>query len=50
MSASLPLVGAGEPVSVAVEALETADAAIVVDDGLPAGVVTRQDLLVYLAK
>ncbi len=50
MSASLPLVGAGEPVSVAVEALETADAAIVVDDGLPTGVVTRQDLLVYLAK
>jgi len=50
MSAALPLVGAGEPVSVAVEALEQADAAIVVDDGLPTGVVTRQDLLVYLAR
>jgi cystathionine beta-synthase len=50
MSAALPLVGAGEPVAVAVEALETADAAIVVDDGLPTGVVTRQDLLVYLAR
>ncbi|HET7902482.1 MAG TPA: cystathionine beta-synthase [Candidatus Nanopelagicales bacterium] len=50
MSAALPLVGAGEPVSVAVEALEQADAAIVVDDGLPAGVVTRQDLLGYLAR
>ncbi len=50
MSPALPLVGAGEPVSVAVEALEKADAAIVVDDGLPTGVVTRQDLLVYLAR
>ena len=50
MSAALPLIGAGEPVAVAVEALESADAAIVVDDGLPTGVVTRQDLLVYLAR
>ena len=50
MSAALPLIGAGEPVSVAVEALEEADAAIVVEDGLPTGVVTRQDLLVYLAR
>ena len=50
MSAALPLIGAGEPVSIAVEALEKADAAIVVEDGLPTGVVTRQDLLVYLAR
>ena len=50
MSPALPLVGAGEPVSVAVDALEKADAAIVVEDGLPTGVVTRQDLLVYLAR
>ncbi len=50
MSAALPLIGAGEPVSVAVDALEEADAAIVVEDGLPTGVVTRQDLLVYLAR
>ena len=49
MSASLPMIGAGEPVAAAVAALETADAAIVVEDGLPAGVVTRQDLLGYLA-
>ena len=50
MSASLPMIGAGEPVAAAVVALETADAAIVVDDGLPTGVVTRQDLLGYLSR
>jgi cystathionine beta-synthase len=48
MSPGLPMIGAGEPVSAAVHALESADAAIVVDDGLPTGVVTRQDLLGYL--
>ncbi|MBI1378153.1 MAG: cystathionine beta-synthase [Frankiales bacterium] len=49
MSAGLPMIGSGEPVAAAVSALEKADAAIVVDDGLPAGVVTRQDLLHYLS-
>jgi cystathionine beta-synthase len=49
MSPALPMIGAGEPVSAAVLALEAADAAIVVDDGLPTGVVTRQDLHGYLA-
>ncbi|HSN05751.1 MAG TPA: cystathionine beta-synthase [Candidatus Angelobacter sp.] len=49
MSAVLPMIGAGEPVAAAVHALESADAAIVVDDGLPTGVITRQDLLGYLA-
>jgi cystathionine beta-synthase len=48
MAAGLPMIGAGEPVTAAVHALETADAAIVVDDGLPTGVLTRQDLLGYL--
>jgi cystathionine beta-synthase len=48
MSPGLPMIGAGEPVAAAVAALEKADAAIVVDDGLPSGVVTRQDLLGYL--
>ena len=48
MGAGLPMIGAGEPVTAAVHALETADAAIVVDDGLPTGVLTRQDLLGYL--
>ena len=42
-------VGAGEPVSSVIAALETADAAIVLDDGKPTGVVTRSDLLGFLA-
>ncbi|RCG31299.1 cystathionine beta-synthase [Sphaerisporangium album] len=49
MSAPLPMIGAGEPLSVAIEALEKADATVVLDDGKPAGLVTRQDLLAYLA-
>ena len=49
MSAALPMVGAGEPVNAAVAALHDADAAIVLDDGRPVGVVTRQDLLGFLA-
>jgi cystathionine beta-synthase len=49
MSASLPIIGSGEPVSVAVQALSTADALLVHIDGKPAGVLTRQDLLGHLA-
>jgi len=49
MSAPLPLVGAGEPVSAAMAALEKADAAVVLDDGRPRGVITRQDVLGFLA-
>ena len=49
MSASLPSVGAGEPVATAVEELTTADAVLVLDDGKPVGVLTRADLLGYLA-
>jgi cystathionine beta-synthase len=49
MSAPLPTVGAGEPVADAVAALEKADAAVVLDDGKPIGVLTRQDLLSFLA-
>lgn len=49
MSAPLPMLGAGEPVHAAVEALQTADALIVVENGRPAGVVARQDVLGYLA-
>lgn len=49
MGPSLPLIGAGEAVAAAVTALEAADAAIVVEDGEPVGVVTRQDLLGYLS-
>jgi cystathionine beta-synthase len=49
MGAPLPLVGAGEPVAAAMVALEKADAAVVVDDGRPSGVVTRQDVLAFLS-
>jgi len=49
MSAKLPQVGAGEPVSAAVAALESSDAILVLDDGKPVGVLSRQDLLGYLA-
>jgi cystathionine beta-synthase len=45
MSPSLPTIGAGEPASAAVAALEKADALLVQEDGKPIGVVTRQDLL-----
>ena len=45
MSAPLPMVGSGEPVSQAVGALEQAGAALVLVDGKPAGMITRQDLL-----
>ena len=49
MSEKLPQVGAGEPVSAAVAALEASDAILVLDDGKPVGVLSRQDLLGYLA-
>ncbi|GAA1015352.1 cystathionine beta-synthase [Acrocarpospora pleiomorpha] len=49
MSAPLPMIGSGEPVARAVDALEKADAAVVLDDGKPIGLLTRQDLLTFLA-
>jgi cystathionine beta-synthase len=49
MSAALPQIGSGEPVDAAVAALQDADAAVVLDDGRPVGILTRQDLLGFLA-
>ncbi|MGH3170571.1 MAG: cystathionine beta-synthase [Trebonia sp.] len=49
MSAPLPVIGAGEPVSAAAATLEKAGAALVHVDGKPASVLTRQDLLAYYA-
>ncbi|GGL07089.1 cystathionine beta-synthase [Mangrovihabitans endophyticus] len=49
MAEALPMVGGGQPVSEAVALLEHADAAMVLVDGKPAGVLTRQDLLTHLA-
>jgi cystathionine beta-synthase len=50
MSAPLPTVGATVPVGEAVAALEYADALLVQEDGRPVGVLTRQDLLAFLAQ
>ncbi|BAL85999.1 putative cystathionine beta-synthase [Actinoplanes missouriensis 431] len=49
MSDALPMIGGGEPVAEAVALLEKADAAMVLVDGKPAGVLTRQDLLAHLS-
>jgi len=49
MSPPLPIVGSGEPVATAIAALEKSDALLVHDDGKPSGVLTRQDLLSFLA-
>ena len=48
MGPPLPMVGGGQPVAEAVGALEKASAAMVLIDGKPAGVITRQDLLAHL--
>jgi cystathionine beta-synthase len=45
MEPALPMVGAGEPVATAVGVLVENDAVLVLDDGQPVGVLTRQDLL-----
>ncbi|HJX43407.1 MAG TPA: cystathionine beta-synthase [Geodermatophilus sp.] len=49
MSAPLPIIGSGEPVSAAVAEFGDADALVVHVEGKPAGVVTRQDVLGHLA-
>jgi cystathionine beta-synthase len=49
MSPPLPTVGSGEPVSRAVLALEKAGAAVVHVNGKPSGLLTRQDVLTFLA-
>jgi cystathionine beta-synthase len=49
MWAPLPMIGSGEPISAAVAALEKAGAAVVLVDGKPTGMITRQDVLMYLA-
>ncbi|HXM55755.1 MAG TPA: cystathionine beta-synthase [Candidatus Dormibacteraeota bacterium] len=48
MSPPLPTIGGGQPVADAMRLLTDADAAVVLVDGKPAGVLTRQDLLTYL--
>ncbi len=49
MSDALPTIGSTEAARDAVSLLESADAVLVQEDGKPVGVLTRQDLLAYLA-
>jgi cystathionine beta-synthase len=48
VSPPLPTLGAGEPLETAMRAFAEADAALVLVDGKPAGVVTRSDVLAFL--
>jgi cystathionine beta-synthase len=48
MSPPLPTLGANEPLDTAMSAFAEADAALVLVDGKPAGVVTRSDVLAFL--
>ena len=50
MSPALPNIGSTEAATDAVALLENADALLVQEDGKPVGVLTRQDLLAFLAK
>ncbi len=49
MSPPLPSIGSTEDARAAVALLESADGVLVHEDGKPVGVLTRQDLLAYLA-
>jgi cystathionine beta-synthase len=49
MSPPLPTIGASEAVQEAIGALESADALLVQEDGRPVGVLTRADLLNFIA-
>ncbi|PKH37407.1 cystathionine beta-synthase [Nocardioides alpinus] len=49
MSPALPTIGSTEAAADAVTLLEKADAVLVHEDGKPIGVLTRQDLLTFLA-
>ncbi|HEY7052239.1 MAG TPA: pyridoxal-phosphate dependent enzyme, partial [Mycobacterium sp.] len=49
MSPPLPMIGAGDVAGTAAKMLRECDALMVVDDGKPVGVITRQDLLGFLS-
>jgi cystathionine beta-synthase len=49
MSPPLPTIGSAESARAAVHLLEGADAVLVHEEGKPVGVLTRQDLLAFLA-
>jgi cystathionine beta-synthase len=49
MAPPLQVIGSGETVAAAVTALHEVDALLVLEDGRPVGVLTRQDLLAHLS-
>jgi cystathionine beta-synthase len=49
MSPSMPMIGTGEVVGTAAKMLREGDALMVVEEGKPVGVITRQDLLGFLS-
>jgi cystathionine beta-synthase len=49
MKAALPFSGTGESVKVALTKIESSDAVIVLHEGQPQGILTKQDFLSYLA-
>jgi cystathionine beta-synthase len=50
MSPSMPMVGVGEPVARVVSCLDTQASVLVLDGGHPIGVLTRSDVLGFLAQ
>ena len=50
MEVAPPMVGVGEPVSAVVERLDSCPAVLVLDGGHPVGILTRQDVLTFLAR
>ncbi len=49
MSAPLPYVGVGQPVTAALAVARDAGAALILDGGLPCGILTAAEILAYLA-
>jgi cystathionine beta-synthase len=49
MTPVLPLIGSGEPLSALLEELHKADAVLVITDGTPRGILSRQDVLGFMA-
>lgn len=50
MREPLHIIGGGEPISKAYKELSNNDALMVIDDGKPAGVITRQDVLDFISQ
>jgi cystathionine beta-synthase len=49
MSPAMPMIGVGEPVAKVVSALDSSATLLVLDGGHPVGLISRSDVLGYLA-